>query len=96
MLSVGFFHDQPFLITHRDKPLHSRVNASSGRWTLDYLHLTLVEAVKVFGDQAKAAVWMSQARNVFEGLSAAEVAVDLGGYERVKAELKRLANDFHA
>lgn len=67
-----------------------------GRWALDYLHLTLMEAVKVFGDRAKAAVWRNHARNVFEGRSAAEIAVDHEGYERVKAELTRLANGFHA
>lgn len=57
---------------------------------MDYTLLIFGEAERIFGDKAKAAVWLSKRRAAFEGRSALEIVVDVAGYQRVRDELIRL------
>ena len=51
---------------------------------------------RVFGDKVKSAVWLSQPRAAFDGLSALEYARDEPTYLRVKETLDSIEHGFAA
>lgn len=57
---------------------------------MDRVERVWLRAEEVFGDKAKAAVWLSLSRTAFEGRSALELAREEAGYQRVVEELRRI------
>lgn len=51
-------------------------------------------AEQVFGDRAKAAVWLSLPRAAFDGCSALELAREEAGYRLVMQTLERIAHGY--
>lgn len=51
---------------------------------------------RVFGDKVKSAVWLSQPRAAFNGLSALEYVRDEPTYRRVKETLDSIEHGFAA
>ncbi|MGE8303337.1 MAG: antitoxin Xre/MbcA/ParS toxin-binding domain-containing protein [Pseudomonas kermanshahensis] len=51
-------------------------------------------AEQVFGDRAKAAVWLSLSRAAFDGCSALELAREESGYRLVMQTLERIAHGY--
>ncbi|MFK3722415.1 antitoxin Xre/MbcA/ParS toxin-binding domain-containing protein [Pseudomonas monteilii] len=52
------------------------------------------QAERIFGDKIKAAVWLSQARAVFDGLTALEFVRDEPTYLLAKEALDRIEHGF--
>lgn len=61
-----------------------------------FLEILHDQAERVFGDKVKSAVWLSQPRAAFNGLSALEYARDEPTYLRVRETLDRIENGFAA
>ncbi|WP_122388862.1 MbcA/ParS/Xre antitoxin family protein [Pseudomonas syringae group genomosp. 3] len=59
-----------------------------------YSELLRDQTERVFGDKVKSAVWLSQPRAAFDGLSALEYARDEPTYLRVKETLDRIEHGF--
>ncbi|MFG0547117.1 antitoxin Xre/MbcA/ParS toxin-binding domain-containing protein [Pseudomonas sp. YQ_6] len=51
-------------------------------------------AEQVFGDRAKAVVWLSLSRAAFDGCSALELAREEAGYRMVMQTLERIAHGY--
>ncbi|WP_081625735.1 MbcA/ParS/Xre antitoxin family protein [Pseudomonas mandelii] len=52
------------------------------------------QAERVFGNKAKADIWLNQPKATFGGSTPLQVANTEEGYELVKAELERLSHGF--
>ncbi|MCP6699360.1 MbcA/ParS/Xre antitoxin family protein [Pseudomonas donghuensis] len=61
---------------------------------MDWVERVWLQAEQVFGDKAKAAVWLSLSRTTFDGCSALELAREEAGYQRVVEELQRIEHGY--
>ncbi|WP_419710497.1 antitoxin Xre/MbcA/ParS toxin-binding domain-containing protein [Pseudomonas sp. NFX224] len=61
---------------------------------MNYVELVQHQAEQVFGNKAKADVWLSQPKSTFDGSTPLGVALTEAGYELVKAELERISHGF--
>ncbi|MBP2081850.1 MULTISPECIES: MbcA/ParS/Xre antitoxin family protein [Pseudomonas] len=61
---------------------------------MDRIERLWLRAEQVFGDRAKAAVWLSQPRAAFEGCSALELAREEAGNRLVVQTLERIAHGY--
>jgi putative toxin-antitoxin system antitoxin component (TIGR02293 family) len=61
---------------------------------MNRLGLIQVQAKQVFGNKAKADIWLNQPKTTFGGSTPLELAYTEAGYERVKAELERVNHGY--
>lgn len=61
---------------------------------MDRIERVWLRAEQMFGDKAKAAVWLSLSRTAFGGCSALELAREEAGYQRVVEALARIEHGF--
>jgi putative toxin-antitoxin system antitoxin component (TIGR02293 family) len=61
---------------------------------MNYVELIQLQAMQVFGNKAKAAIWLNQPITAFDGSTPLEIAHSEEGYELVKAELERVSHGY--
>ncbi|RON51777.1 MbcA/ParS/Xre antitoxin family protein [Pseudomonas frederiksbergensis] len=61
---------------------------------MKYIELVQRQAEQVFGNKAKADVWLIQPKIAFSGSTPMELVLTEAGYELVKAELERISHGF--
>ncbi|MEF9900427.1 MAG: MbcA/ParS/Xre antitoxin family protein [Pseudomonas sp.] len=61
---------------------------------MDRIERVWLQAEQVFGDKAKAAVWLRLPKAGFDGCSALELAREKAGYQRVVEELRRIEHGY--
>jgi putative toxin-antitoxin system antitoxin component (TIGR02293 family) len=61
---------------------------------VNHLELIRRQAEQVFGNKAKADLWLNQPKTAFGGVTPLELAHTEEGYELVKAELEKLSHGY--
>ncbi|TPG83733.1 MbcA/ParS/Xre antitoxin family protein [Pseudomonas mandelii] len=61
---------------------------------MNHLELIRRQAEQVFGNKAKADVWLNHPKTAFDGSTPLEFAQTEAGYELVKAELERVIHGY--
>ena len=61
---------------------------------MNYVELIHREAERIFGNKAKADMWLNQSKAVLGGSTPLQAAHSEEGYELVKAELEKLSHGF--
>ncbi|VVO74163.1 MbcA/ParS/Xre antitoxin family protein [Pseudomonas fluorescens] len=61
---------------------------------MNYVELIQLQANQVFGNKAKADIWLNQPKTAFDGSTPLELAHTEEGYELVKAELERVSHGY--
>lgn len=61
---------------------------------MNLIELIQLQAAHVFGNKAKADVWLNQPKTALGGSTPLELAQTEEGYDLVKAELERLSHGF--
>ncbi|WP_448118182.1 antitoxin Xre/MbcA/ParS toxin-binding domain-containing protein [Pseudomonas serbica] len=61
---------------------------------MNYVELIQLRAEQVFGKTSKADSWLNQPKMAFEGSTPLKLAHTEAGYERVKAELERVSQEY--
>lgn len=61
---------------------------------MNYVELIQLQAKQVFGNKAKADIWLNQPKTTFGGSTPLELAHSEAGYELVKAELERVSHGY--
>lgn len=61
---------------------------------MNYVELIQRQAELVFGNKAKAEIWLNQPKTDFYGSTSLELAHTEAGYERVNAELERVSHGY--
>lgn len=70
------------------------INGSLQSLKMNYVELVQRQAEQVFGNKAKADVWLNQPKIGFGGSTPLELVLTEEGYELIKAELERLSHEF--
>lgn len=61
---------------------------------MNYIDLIQLQAAHIFGNKAKADIWLNQPKAAFDGSTPLELAHTEAGYECVKAELERVSHGY--
>ena len=61
---------------------------------MNYVELIQRRAEQIFGNKAKADMWMTQPKTALGGSTPLEQAQTEAGYELVKAELQKLSHGY--
>jgi putative toxin-antitoxin system antitoxin component (TIGR02293 family) len=61
---------------------------------MNYVEMIQLQAKQVFGNKAKADMWLNQPKAAFGRSTPLELAHTEAGYELVKSELERISHGF--
>lgn len=61
---------------------------------MNYVEMIRLQAKQVFGNKAKADIWLNRPKTLFGGSTPLELAHTEAGYECVKAELERVSHGY--